>query len=153
MQSVELQALSALQTLASYIADVTNTESGIVALQVLRTAQARMSKDKFSRILPLLFVHVADITMRQSADGDSAFIDSCECLLLNPADTLGLSFLQESLSEFGSSGLLLQVLRADGANPSADRKTTYVGQATQMAAGDLEGNRMQEWLDQLFRDL
>lgn len=112
-----------------------------------------MSKDKFSRILPLLFVHVADISMRQSNDGDSAFIDSCTYLHLMFLTWTGRSFLQESLSEFGSSGLLLQVLRSDGANPSAKHKSSSVGQAVQLAGSDLEGAPMQGWLDQLFRDL
>lgn len=69
------------------------------------------------------------------------------------ADTAGRSFLQESLLDFGSAGLLLAVLRMH-TDPKSGRlaEPSFVGEAIQLAGRDTEA-AMQGWLDQLFRQL
>ncbi|BEJ14085.1 hypothetical protein CspHIS471_0312590 [Cutaneotrichosporon sp. HIS471] len=140
VQAVQLQAADALRATAHYVSNATNAQNGILAIQVLRTAQERMNKFKFStNFVPQLFVSVAWSITRPGKD--AAFIDSCR------------SLLQESLSEFGKAGLLLHVLRTQTDQaPGHDHTHKYLGEAVQLAAQDSEDS-MQLWVDQLFRKL
>lgn len=141
VQPYELSALSTLQTLATFAADTHPAENRLLALQVLQTAQAHMPKDRFSRVLPALFVGVADILFKETrVDGDSALIDACR------------EFLQASITEFGKAGLFLQVLRTDGQESAGNCAPEAIGRAMQEAAR-LEGSNKNVWLDQVIIDL
>ncbi|CAK9780474.1 hypothetical protein CC85DRAFT_283464 [Cutaneotrichosporon oleaginosum] len=136
VRSVQLHTEDALRATSYYASTATNAQNGILAIQVLRTAQERMDRNKFSHVVPQLFINVAWTVIRPG--GDTELVDS------------GLSFMQEAMSEFGSAGLLLHVLRMQS-DQGRDRPT-YLGEAIQMAGRESE-DTMQEWLNQLFRYL
>jgi hypothetical protein len=142
VQPYELSALTTLQSLAAFAADAGSNENRLVALQVLRTAQTRMPKDRFSRVLPSLFVRVADIMFKETkTDGDSAIIDSCR------------EILHASILEFGKAGLFLQVLRADGQQSAGNIEPEAIGRAMQVAARQSGSKNKNVWLDQVILDL
>jgi hypothetical protein len=146
VQPYELSALSTLQALAAFAGQQNSSENRLLALQILRTAQSRMPKDRFSRVLPALFVRVADIMFKEttaSADGvgDSAIIDACR------------EMLHASIEEFGKAGLFLQVLRTDGQQSGGNCAPEAIGRAMQVAAR-LSGSKNKNiWLDQVIVDL
>ncbi|GMK53787.1 hypothetical protein CspeluHIS016_0103730 [Cutaneotrichosporon spelunceum] len=139
VQAVQLQAIDALRATADYVSNVTNAQNGVLAIQVLRTAQERMSKSKFSHAVPQLFVSVAWSITRPGRD--TAFIDSCR------------TFMQESLLEFGEAGLLLHVLRTQTDEAARHKPAlTYLGEAVQLVDQDSKDS-MKNWIDQLFHKL
>lgn len=145
VEPLELAALSTLQVLAQYAADEKCAENRVLALQILQIAQSHMGKDRFTRVLPRLFVSIADIIMEESTspDGDPAVVDT------------GRVFLQESMSEFGKAGLFLQVLYMDGEQNDSQRAPDAIGRAMQIANRDdvAKGKARNVWLDQVILDL
>lgn len=154
VQPVERSALETLETLALYTLESTNAQNAIMGLQVLRTAQSHMAADRFSRVLPQLFVIVSDVLAQaKDMDRDSVLIESGE-QVSRLSLTLARSFLQDSLRQFGQSGLVLQVLRVDGMPTDRQRPPDSVARA--FLASDFplsDESTSSTWLGLLCNDL
>lgn len=144
VQQVELQALNTLQTLAVFAADrLQSIENRLLAVQILNTAENHMTKDKFSRVLPALFVLVADIIAKESTGGDSALVDASR------------GFLEASIESYGNAGLFLQVLKADGQKAKGQNTSEALGKALQIASREQgeDGSWRYTWIEKVVTDL
>lgn len=144
VQPVELQALGTLQTLATFAANrLQSIENRLLAVQILNTAENHMTKDRFSRVLPALFVLVADIIAKESSGGDSALVDASR------------GFLEASIESYGDAGLFLQVLKTDGQKSKGDNASEALGKALQIASREQaeDGTWRYTWIEKVVTDL
>nr|XP_019045323.1 hypothetical protein I302_05712 [Kwoniella bestiolae CBS 10118]OCF24253.1 hypothetical protein I302_05712 [Kwoniella bestiolae CBS 10118] len=121
-RTVELAALSALQTLAQFVATTECAENRLLALQILQTAPVRMDRESVIRAVPSVFVTIAGVLVKENEaeHADSAVLEQSELLMENP------------ICSFGRSGLFIQLFRIDDSASTKPHEASSLGKALQL---------------------
>ncbi|OCF56840.1 hypothetical protein L486_05695 [Kwoniella mangroviensis CBS 10435] len=121
VRTVELAALSSLQTLAQFVATTECTENRLLALQILQTAPVRMDRESVIRAVPSVFATIAGVLVKENEaeHSDSAVLEQSRV------------FLRGIIKSFGRSGLFIQLFRV---NPATYKphESSSLGKALQL---------------------
>nr|XP_019013028.1 uncharacterized protein I206_02525 [Kwoniella pini CBS 10737]OCF51809.1 hypothetical protein I206_02525 [Kwoniella pini CBS 10737] len=122
VRTVELAALSSLQTLAQFVATSECAENRLLALQILQIAPVRMDRESVIRAVPSVFATIAGVLVKENEaeHADSAVIEQSRV------------FLRDIIKSFGRSGLFVQLFRIDDTATTSPKEISTLGKALQL---------------------
>ncbi|WRT68054.1 uncharacterized protein IL334_005029 [Kwoniella shivajii] len=144
VRSVELAALSALQTLAQFVATTECAENRLLALQILQIAVVRMERESVIRAVPSVFATIAGVLVKENEAeyADSAVLEQSRV------------FLRGIVMSFGRSGLFLQLFRIDDNAITGAQEQSSLGRAVQLLhASDKVVQGQPTLFDNVFHNL
>ncbi|WWC96533.1 hypothetical protein V866_003401 [Kwoniella sp. B9012] len=122
VRTVELAALSSLQTLAQFVATTECAENRLLALQILQTAPVRMDRGSVIRAVPSVFATIAGVLVKENEaeHADSAVLEQSRV------------FLRGIIKSFGRSGLFIQLFRIEDPATYKHNEPSSLGKALQL---------------------